>query len=47
MFTLEYSVRSAREAVSRLLGVRMDPIPVYQAWRDPLALMAAARAFMF
>ncbi len=50
MFTLEYSVRSAREAVSRLPGVRMKPmkpIPVYQAWRDPLALIAAARAFIF
>ena len=53
MFTLEYSVRSARETVCRLPDLPMkttnpiNPIPVYQAWRDPQALFAAAKAFVF
>ena len=45
MFTMEYSVRSAREAVSSLCDLPLRPPPVYRAWKDPLAVVAAAKAF--
>lgn len=41
MFTMEYSVRSAREAVSRLFHLPDRSPPVYQGWQDPQALFAA------
>jgi oleate hydratase len=46
MFTMEYSVRSAREAVSSLCELTVRPTPVYQAWKDPQALLGAAKAFL-
>jgi oleate hydratase len=47
MFTMEYSVRSAREAASALCNspVRRPP-PVYQGWRDPAAIAGAVRTFL-
>lgn len=47
MFTMEYSIRSAREAVSALfkLPARRPP-PVYQGWRDPAAMAAAVKTFV-
>ena len=47
MFTMEYSVRSAREAVSRLFNLPVGPPPVYQGWKDPMALAAAGAALFF
>jgi oleate hydratase len=46
MFTMEYSVRSAREAVSRLYRLKVKPPPVYDGWRDPLALIGAFAALV-
>lgn len=43
IFTMEYSVRSAREAVSSLLGLKTDIPPVYQGQRDPQALYDALK----
>jgi len=43
-FTMEYSVRSAREAVSTLLKLDAKPPAVYQGTHDPHALYEAARA---
>lgn len=44
IFTMEYSVRSARLAVKALLGLKTRIPPVYQGPHDPLALLDAARA---
>jgi oleate hydratase len=43
IFTMEYSVRSAREAVSTLLGLNADIPPIYQGQHDPHALYEALR----
>lgn len=45
VFTVEYSVRSARAAVHALTG-RGAPIPVRRSDRDPRALLRAARVLM-
>jgi oleate hydratase len=44
IFTMEYSVRSAREAVSTLLKLDAKPPPVYQGQHDPRALYNALNA---
>lgn len=43
MFTMEYSVRSAREAVSALLKLDSHLPPVYQGQHDPSALLKALK----
>lgn len=40
-FTVEYSVRTAWTAVSRLLGLRKQPPPVHKGHHDPHVLAAA------
>ncbi|AWM87536.1 oleate hydratase [Microvirga sp. 17 mud 1-3] len=42
-FTMEYSVRSAREAVSSFLKLDVGPPPVYQGHHDPEALYNALK----
>lgn len=44
VFTVEYSVRSARMAVDSLFGLRSKAPPVYSGLRDPRAIWNAARA---
>ncbi|WP_108660071.1 oleate hydratase [Acuticoccus kandeliae] len=44
-FTMEYAVRSAREAVSRLCGTEAPP-PPYQGHHDPRALYEALSALV-
>lgn len=46
VFTVEYSVRSARQAVSDLTGRSAPPPPVARTDRDPLVLMRAAKVLM-
>ncbi|WP_323782616.1 oleate hydratase [Thalassovita sp.] len=46
VFTVEYSVRSARMAVSQLTGRCDPPPPVAHTDRDPLVLMRAAKVLM-
>lgn len=46
-FTIEYSARSAWEAVHLLLKRGPPPPPVYQAQRDLKALLAALKVFVF
>ncbi|NJL07646.1 MAG: oleate hydratase [Methylacidiphilales bacterium] len=43
VFTVEYSVRSAKIAVKSLLGLPMTIPPVYKGWRNPLVLWRALR----
>jgi oleate hydratase len=43
-YTMEYSVRSAREAVSTLLNIDNKPPPVYQGWQDAEVLYRAIKA---
>lgn len=43
VFTMEYSARSAREAVAKLLKLDRGPPPVYQGHHDPEALYQALR----
>jgi oleate hydratase len=45
-FTIEYSARTAWEAVHRLLGRGPAPPPVYQGQHDPKALFAALKVFV-
>ena len=42
-FTIEYSARTAREAIHRLLRRGPPPPPVYQGQYDPAALFAALK----
>ncbi|HXQ13785.1 MAG TPA: oleate hydratase [Caulobacteraceae bacterium] len=44
IFTMEYSVRSARQAVSTLLGLSTTIPPVYQGQRDFEAVLQALKA---
>ncbi len=44
IFTMEYSVRSARQAVKTLLGLKTEIPPVYQGQHDPRAILEAAKA---
>ncbi len=44
VFTMEYSVRTAREAVATLLKLEDRPPPVYQGHHDPQALYQALRS---
>jgi oleate hydratase len=46
-FTVEYSARTAWEAVHLLLKRGPAPPPVYQAQYDPKALLAALKVFVF
>ncbi|HTR14608.1 MAG TPA: oleate hydratase [Roseiarcus sp.] len=46
MFTMEYSVRSARTAVSGLFGLPDETPPVYEGWKDLRAVGAAIRTFL-
>ena len=46
-FIIEYSARSAWEAVQGLLKRGPNPPPVYQARYDPAALFAALKVFLF
>ncbi len=47
MFTMEYSVRSALEAVSVLFSQpELKPPPVYQGQFDPYAVAAALEKFL-
>jgi oleate hydratase len=43
-FTMEYSVRTAREAVSTLLKLDTRSPPVYQGQHDPRVLYQALNA---
>lgn len=45
-FTIECSVRTAWEAIYRLLGRGPAPLPVYQGQFDPRALFAALKVFV-
>lgn len=45
-FTMEYSVRSARQAVATLLRLPHGPPPPYRAHRDPRAVLRALRALL-
>jgi oleate hydratase len=45
-FTIECSVRTAWEAIHRLLGRGPAPPPVYQGQCDPKALLAALKVFV-
>jgi oleate hydratase len=45
-FTIEYSARTAWEAIYRLLGRGPAPPPVYQGQHDPKALLAALKVFV-
>jgi len=44
VFTVEYSVRSAQEAVYGLFDCGKEPIPVYVGAHNPLAMMRASAA---
>jgi oleate hydratase len=44
VFTMEYSIRSAREAVSGLLKLDRQPPPPYQGLHDPDAMYKALKA---
>lgn len=44
VFTVEYSIRSAQAAVSRLLGLDAEPPPVYKGQFDPRVLLSAFAA---
>ena len=46
VFTVEYSVRSAWEAVSAMTGNCPGPPPVARTDRNPAALLAAGRTLM-
>ncbi len=46
-FTIEYSARTAWEAIHRLLERGPAPPPVYQGQNDPKALFAALKVFLF
>src|SRR5262249_51033521 len=46
-FTIEYSARTAWEALHQLLKRGPPPPPVYQAQYDPAALLAALKVFIF
>jgi len=46
-FTIEYSTRSAWEAIHRLLKRGPAPPPVYQGQFDPKALFGALKVFLF
>lgn len=46
VFTVEYSVRSAKVAVSRLLGLKKKVNPVYRGYRNPKVLYRAVRALI-
>ena len=46
-FTIEYSARTAWEAIHLLLKRGPPPPPVYQAQYDPKALIAALKLFVF
>jgi oleate hydratase len=43
VFTMEYSVRSAREAVVNLLKLDRKPPPPYQGLHDPEAALNALK----
>jgi oleate hydratase len=45
-FTIEYSARTAWEAIHVLLKRGPPPPPVYQAQYDPKALLAALKVFV-
>jgi len=45
-FTIEYSARTAWEAIHRLLGRGPAPPPVYQGQYDPKALLGALKVFL-
>lgn len=45
-FTMEYAVRTAREAVATLLKLEKRPPPVYQGHHDPEALYRAMQVFL-
>jgi oleate hydratase len=45
VFTTEYAVRTAREAVARLLKTDRPPPPVYKGQFDPGIIAAAVRTF--
>ncbi|HGZ70935.1 MAG TPA: oleate hydratase, partial [Nitratifractor sp.] len=44
VFTVEYSVRCAQEAVYRFFDCDKEPIPVYVGAHNPIAMMKAAKA---
>jgi oleate hydratase len=44
IYTMEYSVRSAREAISTLLQLDAKPPPIYQGQHDADALFQALKA---
>ena len=44
VFTVEYSIRSAQAAVSRLLGLNAEPPPAYKGQFDPSVLLKAFKA---
>jgi oleate hydratase len=46
IFAMEYSVRSAREAVAKLCGLDIELPPVYQGQKDAKALFAAANVLL-
>jgi oleate hydratase len=46
-FTIEYSARTAWEAIHLLAQARPRGTPVYQAQFDPKALSAALKLFVF
>ena len=41
VFTVEYSVRTAQQAVATLLGLGTGPKPVYKGQHDPKVLIDA------
>jgi oleate hydratase len=43
-FTMEYSVRSAREAITQLLNLKTKPPPVYQGQHHAEVLLNALKA---
>ena len=43
VFTVEYSVRSAKVAVKTLLGLGVTIPPVYKGWQNPLVLFRALK----
>jgi oleate hydratase len=45
-FTMEYAVRTAREAVAGLCGLDIALPPIYQGQKDPKALYAAAKVLL-
>jgi oleate hydratase len=46
IFTIEYSIRSAREAVAILRDTGRPPPPVYQGQHDPQALYGALKVLV-